>query len=57
MRGVRTRGPMAPEIALESQRPAEFMFDHLVAGAVQDLHPPAQQPANSPPPAQARAGR
>ena len=57
LRGVRTRGPMAPEIALERQRPAEFMFDHLVAGAVQDLHPPAQQPANSPPPAQARAGR
>ncbi|MCB9958993.1 MAG: adenosyl-hopene transferase HpnH [Rhodospirillaceae bacterium] len=57
LRGVRTAGPMAPEIALERQRPAEFMFDHLVAGAVKDLHTPAQPPANSPSPAQARAGR
>jgi hypothetical protein len=26
MRGVKTEGPMAPEIDLSKQRPAEFMF-------------------------------
>jgi hopanoid biosynthesis associated radical SAM protein HpnH len=29
-RGVRTEGPMAPEIPLENQRPAEYVFDKLV---------------------------
>ena len=29
-RGVRTEGPMAPEIPLEDQRPAEYVFDRLV---------------------------
>jgi hopanoid biosynthesis associated radical SAM protein HpnH len=29
-RGVRTAGPMAPEIPLENQRPAEYVFDKLV---------------------------
>jgi hopanoid biosynthesis associated radical SAM protein HpnH len=29
-RGVRTEGPMAPEIPLENQRPAEYVFDRLV---------------------------
>ena len=28
--GPRTRGPMAPEIPLENQRPAEFVFEGLV---------------------------
>ena len=36
--GIRTEGPMAPEIPLDKQRPAAFIFDKLVAGAVQDLH-------------------
>ncbi len=36
--GVRTEGPMAPEIPLHRQRPAEFAFDRLVAGAVEELH-------------------
>ena len=36
--GVRTEGPMAPEIPLDKQRPAEFMFDRVVAGAVEELH-------------------
>ena len=31
--GVRTRGPMAPEIALAGQRPAEYVFDSLVREA------------------------
>ncbi len=34
LKGVRTEGPMAPEIPLHGQRPAEFVFDRLVAGAV-----------------------
>jgi hypothetical protein len=29
---------MAPEIPLGRQRPAELVFDRLVAGAVEDLH-------------------
>jgi len=36
--GVGTDGPMAPEIPLDNQRPAEFIFDRLVAGATSDLH-------------------
>ena len=36
--GIRTEGAMAPEIALDRQRPAEFVFDKLVSGAVQQLH-------------------
>ncbi len=36
--GIDTESPMAPEIALDGQRPAEFIFDGLVAGAVSDLH-------------------
>ena len=35
--GVRTEGPMAPEIPLDKQRPAEFVFDRVVAGAVEEL--------------------
>lgn len=36
--GVRTDGPMAPELSLENQRPAKFVFDTLVTGAVADMH-------------------
>jgi len=36
--GVDTEAPMAPEISLDAQRPAEFIFDGLVAGAVADIH-------------------
>ena len=36
--GFDTQSPMAPEIALDKQRPAEFIFDKLVSGAVSDLH-------------------
>jgi hopanoid biosynthesis associated radical SAM protein HpnH len=38
LKGVRTEGPMAPEIPLAKQRPAEFVFDRVVAGAVEALH-------------------
>ena len=38
LRGIRTEGPMVPEIALDKQRPAEFVFDRMVADAVKDIH-------------------
>jgi hopanoid biosynthesis associated radical SAM protein HpnH len=38
LRGIRTDGPMAPEIPLDKQRPAEFVFDRLVQGAVAEIH-------------------
>jgi len=31
LRGIDTEGPMAPEIPLANQRPAEFLYDELVA--------------------------
>ncbi|MEE8271242.1 MAG: adenosyl-hopene transferase HpnH [Alphaproteobacteria bacterium] len=40
LRGVRTDGPMAPEIPLDRQRPAEYVFDALVDKAVIDIHAP-----------------
>ena len=30
IRGVKTEGPMAPEIALDGQRPAEYVFSQQV---------------------------
>jgi hypothetical protein len=30
LNGIDTKSPMAPEISLENQRPAEFVFDGLV---------------------------
>jgi hopanoid biosynthesis associated radical SAM protein HpnH len=38
MRGPKTEGEMAPEIALERQRPAEFVFSRHVEDAVSRLH-------------------
>ena len=33
LRGIRTEGPMAPEIALENQRPAAYVHSlHVEAG-------------------------
>ena len=34
VRGIRTAGPMAPEISLEAQRPAEYMFSRHVETAM-----------------------
>ena len=34
MRGIRTEGPMAPEISLEHQRPAEYVFSKHVEQAL-----------------------
>jgi hypothetical protein len=30
LKGFRTEGPLAPEIPLDRQRPAEFVFENLV---------------------------
>jgi len=30
LKGPRTDGPMAPDIALDNQRPAQFVFEDLV---------------------------
>lgn len=36
--GMRTTGPMVPEISLEGARPAEFVFERIVAENVRTLH-------------------
>ena len=42
LRGLRTEGPMAPEISLENQRPAQYVFSR--AGAEQTLTPKSAPP-------------
>jgi len=36
--GVRTQGPMAPEIPLDQQRPAEFVFSRHVEQELAAIH-------------------
>ena len=43
LKGVRTDGDMAPEIPLDKQRPADYVFDGLVAGAVKQIHDTKKQ--------------
>jgi hopanoid biosynthesis associated radical SAM protein HpnH len=38
MRGVRTEGPMAPEIPLGRARPAEYIFERHVQEAMAEMH-------------------
>ncbi len=38
LRGIRTEGPMAPEIELEGQRPAEYPFEKHVEEAMGEIH-------------------
>ncbi len=45
--GIRTSGPMAPEISLENQRPAEFVFDKIVKEVTEASPPPARKSARS----------
>jgi len=40
LRGVRTEGPMAPEVSLRDQRPADYVFEDLVAGQMDRLGRP-----------------
>ena len=37
IRGVRTTGPMAPEINLENQRPAQYIFSDQVQKKLSDI--------------------
>ena len=43
--GLRTEGPMAPEIPLENQRPAEFVFSRHVEHELAAIHHAKQQSA------------
>ncbi len=52
IRGVRTEGPMAPEIALNDQRPAQFVFSRHVQDMMSGIH--AAKPKPSAIPAEAR---
>jgi hopanoid biosynthesis associated radical SAM protein HpnH len=45
LRGVRTTGPMAPDIPLENQRPAEFVFSRHVQQAMEKLRHEKKKPA------------
>jgi hypothetical protein len=45
MVGPRTEGPMAPEIPLDKQRPAEFVFSHHVEHELAAMHQRDKQPA------------
>ena len=38
LRGIRTAGPMAPELELKDQRSAEYVFDHMVQRFMSDTH-------------------
>jgi hopanoid biosynthesis associated radical SAM protein HpnH len=49
LRGPRTEGEMAPEIPLEGQRPAEYVFSRHVQRAMAEM-------AHEPPPAKQRRG-
>ncbi len=44
MRGVRTTGPMAPEIDLSNQRPAEYVFSRHVQQAMEKLRHEKKKP-------------
>ena len=37
VRGIRTEGEMAPEISLDHQRPAEYVFSRHVEKALTDI--------------------
>ncbi|WP_427308094.1 adenosyl-hopene transferase HpnH [Cupriavidus sp. H39] len=54
LRGVRTSGPMAPDIALDRQRPAEYVFSRHVEIKLEEIQR-AKPPANKPGPAKAQA--
>jgi hopanoid biosynthesis associated radical SAM protein HpnH len=38
IRGVKTQGPMAPEIALDGQRPAQYVFSQQVQQKLSEIH-------------------
>ena len=44
MRGVRTEGPMAPELNMDGQRPAEFVFSRNVAQKLDEIRATTPNP-------------
>jgi hopanoid biosynthesis associated radical SAM protein HpnH len=44
IRGVRTEGPMAPEIAMNAQRPAQFVFSRHVQEMMSGIHAEKAKP-------------
>jgi hopanoid biosynthesis associated radical SAM protein HpnH len=47
LRGIRSEGPMAPEIPLSDQRPAEYMFSAHVQQALARINTRRQEPATA----------
>ncbi len=47
LRGPRTDGPMAPEISLDNQRPAEFVFSKHVQDKMAELRHPKPVPVDA----------
>jgi len=43
LKGPELDAPMAPEITLENQRPAEYIFDSNVQKTLSELHAEAEQ--------------
>jgi hopanoid biosynthesis associated radical SAM protein HpnH len=48
IRGVRTEGPMAPEIAMNTQRPAQFVFSRHVQEMMSGIHAEKAKPKAAP---------
>ena len=46
--GVRTAGPMAPEISLTQQRPAQYVFSRHVDKMLNEIHAAKSAPENDP---------
>jgi hypothetical protein len=44
VRGIRTEGPMVPEISLENQRPADYVFSRHVETAMARLKHEKKKP-------------
>ena len=44
VRGIRTEGEMAPEIALDRQRPAEYVFSRHVEKALTEIRSRKAEP-------------
>jgi hopanoid biosynthesis associated radical SAM protein HpnH len=48
-RGVRTTGPMAPEISLKQQRPAQYVFSRHVDKMLNEIHAAGGDPSRTKP--------
>jgi hopanoid biosynthesis associated radical SAM protein HpnH len=45
LKGIGTEGPLAPEIPLDKQRPADFVFDSVIAKASEEMHETSSEAA------------